>query len=290
MGFWKTLGKIGSIAAPIIAAPFTGGTSLALIGAGAGAAGGALQGGKKGALIGGLLGGATAGLGGGGGAATKGAGQVAKAGIGSTLKNVGGNLVSKLLSGDVLDATGKGVGAIANTEAHNRGTKLDATMTADEMKMKADEVNRAANKEGLRNMQIAEYLSQGGFQPVDNPTLSNGRQATKFDFGTRPATEVERNYGAGMSGVIADRLAHPVQLSDYSKMMDPGAMEKTLNWLSPILTTVGAARGSNQYMSPEEIAKLRTQTQPQAAPALPPVEFKPSSINAGARNPYDVTF
>lgn len=33
MGFWGTLGKIASVAAPIVAAPFTGGTSLALLGA-----------------------------------------------------------------------------------------------------------------------------------------------------------------------------------------------------------------------------------------------------------------
>lgn len=44
-GFWSTLGKIGAIAAPIIAAPFTGGLSLAAIGAGSGAAGAALGGG-----------------------------------------------------------------------------------------------------------------------------------------------------------------------------------------------------------------------------------------------------
>ena len=49
----KKLGKIASVAAPIIAAPFTGGTSLALIGAGAGAVGGlASGGGLKGALLG----------------------------------------------------------------------------------------------------------------------------------------------------------------------------------------------------------------------------------------------
>lgn len=43
-GFWRTLGKVASFAAPIVAAPFTGGTSLALIGAGAGAANAALSG------------------------------------------------------------------------------------------------------------------------------------------------------------------------------------------------------------------------------------------------------
>lgn len=56
-GFWKTLGKIAAIAAPIVAAPFTGGTSLALIGAGAGAASSALNGaGLKGTLLGAGLG------------------------------------------------------------------------------------------------------------------------------------------------------------------------------------------------------------------------------------------
>jgi len=46
LGFWKTLGKVASIAAPIIAAPFTGGTTLALLGAGAGAANRALSSGS----------------------------------------------------------------------------------------------------------------------------------------------------------------------------------------------------------------------------------------------------
>jgi hypothetical protein len=56
-GFWKKLGKIALMAAPIIAAPFTGGASLAAIGALSGAASGALSGGGlKGALLGGALG------------------------------------------------------------------------------------------------------------------------------------------------------------------------------------------------------------------------------------------
>lgn len=56
-GFFKGLGKVASIAAPIVAAPFTGGATLALIGAGAGAGGGLLGGGGwKGALTGGALG------------------------------------------------------------------------------------------------------------------------------------------------------------------------------------------------------------------------------------------
>ncbi len=52
----KTLAKIGLTAAPILAAPFTGGATLAAIGAGAGAASGALDGGWRGALYGGAMG------------------------------------------------------------------------------------------------------------------------------------------------------------------------------------------------------------------------------------------
>lgn len=43
MGFWSTLGKVASYAAPIVAAPFTGGLSTLAIGAGAGAARAALE-------------------------------------------------------------------------------------------------------------------------------------------------------------------------------------------------------------------------------------------------------
>lgn len=72
MGFKSVLrkvGKVASIAAPIVAAPFTGGATLALIGAGAGAANSALShGGVKGALLGAGLG-AIPGVGGAKGAA-----------------------------------------------------------------------------------------------------------------------------------------------------------------------------------------------------------------------------
>lgn len=56
MGFWRKFAKIASIAAPIAAAPFTGGLSLAALGAGAGVAGSKLRGEswKKSLLMGGL--------------------------------------------------------------------------------------------------------------------------------------------------------------------------------------------------------------------------------------------
>jgi hypothetical protein len=87
--WWKKVLKVAAAAAPIVAAPFTGGTSLAMIGAGAGALSGALDGGKKGALTGGLMGGATAGLGGGaaGNAAKRVAGESVKSALQRAIVN-----------------------------------------------------------------------------------------------------------------------------------------------------------------------------------------------------------
>ena len=71
---------MAATAAPIVAAPFTGGTSLALIGAGSGALKGALSGGAKGALTGAAMGAATSAIGGGA------AGAAAKRGISEGVK------------------------------------------------------------------------------------------------------------------------------------------------------------------------------------------------------------
>jgi hypothetical protein len=113
-GFWKKLGKIAAFAAPIVAAPFTGGASLALIGAGAGAAGGLLNGGGlKGALMGGALG-ASPGIGG--------AGKVASAG-GNVLRSTALNAAAN----SIPMAAKQTAGSIAQQMAKQAGTKLLAS-------------------------------------------------------------------------------------------------------------------------------------------------------------------
>lgn len=79
--WWKRALKVAAAAAPIVAAPFTSGATLALIGAGSGALAGGLDGGMQGALTGGALGAATAGLGGGA------AGSAAKRQIGESVRS-----------------------------------------------------------------------------------------------------------------------------------------------------------------------------------------------------------
>lgn len=300
MGFWKGLGKGLLKVAPIATAfiPGVGPLASMAIGAGTGAASGAVSGGGKGALIGGLMGAGTGAL---GGAAKAGKlGNFGKSAVGKTLinagtnlaggngsnsVNTGGGLMQRLLSGDVLDAAGRGVGSIAATEAHNRGTKLDAEMAADEMKSRIDQANRDAAKEGMREMQIASYLANGGANYGENPILHSGLQATKFDFGTRPASDAEKAYGSKMQTMLQDRLDHPLTTSDYTKLMDPGKMERTMDWLGPILTTVGAARGAGKYVPPYNAPQ---QLPPPTTQALPPVEFNMPVTKA--RNPYDVEF
>lgn len=107
--WWKRALKVAATAAPIIAAPFTGGTSLALIGAGAGALAGGLDGGMKGALTGGALGAATAGLGGGaGGAAAKRAvGESAKSAIQRAVLNP--QALARLTGAGIGGSTGQAI-------------------------------------------------------------------------------------------------------------------------------------------------------------------------------------
>jgi len=104
---WKKVGKIALKAAPIVAAPFTGGLSLLALGAGTGALSGALDGGGwKGALVGGGLG-AIPGFGSGAGAA---AGGVAKTGLKELAKGVAKGAVTNFATGTGTGlATGQGL-------------------------------------------------------------------------------------------------------------------------------------------------------------------------------------
>lgn len=93
---WKKIAKVALAAAPIIAAPFTGGASLlatGAIGALAGAGAGALDGGLKGALMGGVMGAIPMGsIGGAGSAAAR---EAAKRGVAGALKESVGSAIKR---------------------------------------------------------------------------------------------------------------------------------------------------------------------------------------------------
>jgi hypothetical protein len=294
MGFWKSLGKGLLKVAPIAASfiPGVGPVAGTLIGAGSGAASGAISGGGKGALIGGLMGAGTGAL---GGAANAGKfGAFGKSGIGKAIfgaggagaggNGVGGSFLSQLLSGDSLAAAGRGVGAIGQTQAHNRGVALDAMMAGDEMKMAADRERRASESDIMRKVQQTQYLKGGGFKDTGPGKSVSGKPFGQFDFGVRPATETEMQASTELEDQVMNRLRNPIALSDYASKMEPGKMETTMNWLGPILSTLGAARGAGRYMGPT--AGAPTSGSPTAPPQAPPV-FTPAPVgSAGGENPW----
>ncbi len=154
MGFWRKLGKVASFAAPIIAAPFTGGATLALIGAGAGASSAALSGkGLKGSLL-------DAGLG-----AIPGLGKAGA--LGGSVKNAMNNGTGVL--GKVL---GKGGGApnasvadgVKEVATKSLGGKLMDSLTSPDM-LKA---GIGAGLEGLFGHDPAE---RQGFKGQNDPNL-----------------------------------------------------------------------------------------------------------------------
>lgn len=211
-------------------------------------------------------------------------------GLGKTAaKQFGGDLVQQLLSGDSLHAAGQGLGALAGTQAHNRGVKLDAMMAGDEMQLAADRERRAAEGDILKNMQIAEYLKGGGYQDTGPTMSSSGRPLPRFDFGTRPATEAEMDMAGTLQGQLKNRLENPRQLRNYEDSMDPGAGETAMNWLSPILSTIGIARGGGRSLTPQIPGLSRTQEFRDENGNMQDDRdepFTPTIPNAGGGNPW----
>lgn len=171
---WKTIGKIASIAAPIVAAPFTGGTSLALIGAGSGAANAALNGGGvKGALLGAGIGGLTAGLMGGakggdsfirnavGDTATKALGTGATEAVKSaaTSPSLWKSFINNPIAGTALEAGTNLAGTWMETRAQKQAAELEAQSLQNALDWQKEQY-------GVRQQQLAPSINTGNASTV----------------------------------------------------------------------------------------------------------------------------
>ena len=184
MGFWKKLGKIAAFAAPIVAAPFTGGTSLALLGAGSGAAGAALSGkGLKGMLAGAGLG-AIPGLGKMGalgplsGAVSGGANKAGSYAT-DTLRNipgsgVGGNVVRRAAQGLGNAVLGGGGNNVAGTGE----SQLDKIMKVLGIAGMGKELLGGGGDDGGRFSNVGEPY-RGGVSIDPRDLLSRGIDTTE---------------------------------------------------------------------------------------------------------------
>ena len=243
---------------------------------GLGAAGGAGASGGIGSSIAGIGAPVTLGTG-----ATTGGSMFGLGSIMGGLKNLGGSFLKQFLTGNALDAAGRGLGAIGQTQAHNRGVQLDAMMAGDEMKMANERERRAAETDLMKKMQVAEYLKGGGANFAE-PMSVSGKPLGKFDFGVRPATETEMQMATELEGQLMNRLKNPMQLNDYNSKMEPGKVESAMNWLGPLLSTGGAMMGAGRYERPT------AQTQTPQAPPTPEAPYTASVANAagGGGNPW----
>lgn len=208
----------------------------------------------------------------------------AKMGIGSTIANYakkkGGEVLGNLLTSKVLESAGRGTGAIAATEAHNRGNELEAMMDADEMRMRLARDRRDDESDLWSKLQAASYMKSGGTPKPTTPTLSaNGKPFTQFDFGPAPISQDNKDMATTMEAQLLKRLHNPATLSDYESKMKPGAVEKTLNWASPslsIFSEIMKARGGQQPMGTATPTPTMQPGQGTATPTPnPPVPYMP---------------
>lgn len=269
MSFWKKLAKIASIAAPIVAAPFTGGTSLALIGAGAGAAGGALSGGGvKGALLGAGLG-AIPGLGkaaAGAGAATSAAGSM-PFGVGADVfskaggSGMFGQLAGVLKSPDVWRGAGAMLGAGSQAGADNRGAQLEASAMQERLRQDAErqfyeqllareQEGRAGATDAMRKVQQTEYIA-GNRPRVAAPNVSPYHTGGSV---SGVPTGAERQGAMALQGEAMKRLegGNPIPMPQQRsfafdpKMLKPGMFERLAGIIGPGLVAGSTAFGDRK--------------------------------------------
>lgn len=281
MGFWKKFAKIALPIGAAVAAPFTGGASMAaLLAGGAGAASGALDGGWKGALKGGLLGAATGGL------ASKvspmlGIGKGA-AGVGqnSTIANIlskanvpmgklitdpnavaqstGGGFWSKLLGagknlltnkvgggdqpGQNLADLGSVLGGSRSNEMNQRMVQGDFMQNADKLNLAYSEENRNRQNDAMQNLARTSYLMNGGAQPL--PTRVNSGSLPNLGFGPQPASEAQKQGAATLQTQLLSRLSPEGQLkqTDPNTYAKPGKLENASKWGSLLANGAGAVR------------------------------------------------
>lgn len=183
---------------------------------------------------------------------------------GGAAKAASGGLIHSLMNPTALAGIGKGVGAIAQSKASNRGTQLDAMMEGDKMKMQATQA-RAEDESGLwRKIQAANYIKNGGMPAREPMVSSSGATIPDFSksFGPAPISEDDKQMAGTLLPQLQDRLAHPPVLSDYASKMNPGKVESALDWLGPIISGVGAVKqGQIPPIMPNPTGGTTTKTQ-----------------------------
>lgn len=148
-------------------------------------------------------------------------------GWGSILGKIGAGVAAPFTGGaslmaiPAIDAIGSAAGAGSQASAQNRGSKLQALMDQDTMRMRLAGEQRMSESDALKKLAQAKYLSDGG---------AHFKSTTPYNYSFAPEAPGVKQHEAAtlMEDEMMKRLSHPMQLSDYGKQMNPSAMERIL--------------------------------------------------------------
>lgn len=147
----------------------------------------------------------------------------------------GGSWIDRLLNQNTLQDLSRGIGSIAETQANNRGTELDAMMAADNMSLLFDRNERDSNEHLWKMLRAANYVKSGGKKPSGPQVVSGGRTVPTFNFGPSPISDEDKAVATTMEQQLMRRMTNPPQQRNYDSRMRPGRGESIMNWLGPIV-------------------------------------------------------
>jgi hypothetical protein len=143
----------------------------------------------------------------------------------------------------LIDAVGSAASAGSQAAASNRGTRLQALMDADQMRMAAAREQRASESDILRKLAQTAYLRQGGSQFKPSTQYS-------YSFAPRAASAEQMRSAGDLERELLRRMVNPMQLSDYGKDMKPGFWEKFGGIVGAGATGLSAAMQRRQDQPP----------------------------------------
>ena len=161
------------------------------------------------------------------------------------------NLGTGGVAGTVMDVAGAGLGAISQSEASNRGTKLGAQMDLErllmgrdlgyqDMRMSREQEGRASGADAWRRLLAAQHTISPGARP----------QLSPYSIAPRQATGAERQGADAMTQEVMARLLggnpipqvqeRPMQID--TDLMNPGWLERLTGYAAPALSAYGRLR------------------------------------------------
>lgn len=165
------------------------------------------------------------------------------AGLGGTAATTGtragGSLLSKLINKDTLGTIADSLGAVAGTQAHNRGAALDAMMEADKMDIAMRKDRREEESDIWKKLNAANYIQAG--TPEYKPQYSSsGEVIPRFDTGLRDISQEDKDVATALEKQLMERLNTIPKARQYDSKMQPGKIETGMNWLGPALKIAGS--------------------------------------------------